>query len=180
MQSQKWGVGKTAILNRLITNTFSMGVAPTLAVAHSTITVQVRGDPVDLVIWDTAGGEGFGAFIRMYCRSARWGSLSFRRSILSHLKASRGGGIAFTKVVIAGRLSSFIDKANLCESTATKIHEVRTQLREWEYVYYALARTGDCVDQVFVQGAPSQWSLHDKSCAVDSIRNPISTLSFQN
>jgi small GTP-binding protein len=145
------GVGKTAILNRFITNTFSMGAAPTLGVAHSTITVQVRGDPVDLVIWDTAGQEKFSAFVPMYCRSAKVGII-----VVSVVNPESVESVARwrDRLYEGGNRPSIIiaiNKTDLCESAPARIHEVRAQLADWAYVYCVSALTGDCVDQLFVQ-----------------------------
>jgi small GTP-binding protein len=145
------GVGKTSIINRFTTNTFSLHAQSTLGVAHRTSTVEVRGTPVDLVIWDTAGQEQFGALVPMYCRSARVGII-----VLSVVNPESIEAVPMWKdrlyecgnhppIVIA------INKTDLCEQTPAKIEEVKTLLSQWEHVYCVSALTGDCVDQLFVQ-----------------------------
>jgi small GTP-binding protein len=69
------GVGKTSIVNRRCYNDFSPSLPATVGLSNQTITVQVKGEKIDLRIWDTAGQEQYSALIPMFSRDADVGVL---------------------------------------------------------------------------------------------------------
>ncbi|OHT15916.1 small GTP-binding protein [Tritrichomonas foetus] len=64
------GVGKTAILTRLVDHTFTGESQSTIGVEFIATDIDVDGTPVKLQIWDTAGQERFRAIAKAYFRSA--------------------------------------------------------------------------------------------------------------
>jgi small GTP-binding protein len=64
------GVGKTAILRRLVDNVFSTDRQSTIGVEFLATTIDVDGQTVKLQIWDTAGQERFRSIAKAYFRSA--------------------------------------------------------------------------------------------------------------
>jgi small GTP-binding protein len=64
------GVGKTAILKRLIDDVFSGESQTTIGVEFMATLIQVDGVTIKLQIWDTAGQERFRAIAKAYFRSA--------------------------------------------------------------------------------------------------------------
>jgi small GTP-binding protein len=64
------GVGKTAILKRLVEDTFSAESQSTIGVEFDSTVVQVDGQEVKLQIWDTAGQERFRSIAKAYFRNA--------------------------------------------------------------------------------------------------------------
>jgi small GTP-binding protein len=64
------GVGKTAILKRLIDDVFEPESQSTIGVEFLASQVEVDGAPVRLQIWDTAGQEHFRSIAKAYFRSA--------------------------------------------------------------------------------------------------------------
>jgi small GTP-binding protein len=64
------GVGKTAILKRLVDDSFSPESQSTIGVEFLTATVQVNRATIKLQIWDTAGQERFRSIAKAYFRSA--------------------------------------------------------------------------------------------------------------
>lgn len=64
------GVGKTAIITRLVDNVFTEESTSTVGVEFIATTIDVDGRPVKLQLWDTAGQERFRAIARAYFRSA--------------------------------------------------------------------------------------------------------------
>lgn len=64
------GVGKTAILNQLVSHTFSVDVASTVGVEFSTTDVEVQGKSIKLQIWDTAGQERYRSIAKSYYHNA--------------------------------------------------------------------------------------------------------------
>ncbi|EAY09069.1 small GTP-binding protein, putative [Trichomonas vaginalis G3] len=64
------GVGKTAILKRLVDDIFTGESQSTIGVEFIATTIEVDGQPVKLQIWDTAGQERFRSIAKAYFRSA--------------------------------------------------------------------------------------------------------------
>jgi small GTP-binding protein len=64
------GVGKTAILKRLVDDVFSAESQTTIGVEFMATLIQVDGVTIKLQIWDTAGQERFRAIAKAYFRSA--------------------------------------------------------------------------------------------------------------
>lgn len=63
-------VGKTAILTRLLTDSFESEGQPTIGVEFKTYNTLVDGESRRLQIWDTAGQERFRSVSRAYFRNA--------------------------------------------------------------------------------------------------------------
>ena len=64
------GVGKTAIVQRLIDGTFTEDSQPTVGVAFKSFICPMEHDSVKLQIWDTAGQERFRSVSKVYFRKA--------------------------------------------------------------------------------------------------------------
>ncbi|OHS94706.1 Ras-related protein Rab-4B [Tritrichomonas foetus] len=64
------GVGKSAILKRLIDDEFSNDSQSTIGVEYSTTTFDIEDQQVKLQIWDTAGQERFRSISKSYFRNA--------------------------------------------------------------------------------------------------------------
>ena len=64
-------VGKTCIVKRATTQTFSEDTAPTLGASYVSKLVPVNGTDIRLQIWDTAGQERYRGMTPMYYRGAQ-------------------------------------------------------------------------------------------------------------
>lgn len=64
------GVGKTAVLKRLVDDVFTGESQSTIGVEFLATSVDVDGTSVKLQIWDTAGQERFRSIAKAYFRSA--------------------------------------------------------------------------------------------------------------
>lgn len=64
------GVGKTAILKRLVEDSFSTESQSTIGVEFDSTIIEVDGQQVKLQIWDTAGQERFRSIAKAYFRNA--------------------------------------------------------------------------------------------------------------
>jgi small GTP-binding protein len=64
------GVGKTAIIKRLIDNSFSDAVPSTVGVEFETTALSIDNRTIKLQIWDTAGQERFRSIAKAYYRNA--------------------------------------------------------------------------------------------------------------
>ncbi|OHT17392.1 Ras family protein [Tritrichomonas foetus] len=64
------GVGKTAIVQRLVEDVFSNDKASTIGVEFTCYSTKIGDETVKLNIWDTAGQEKFRSVSRAYFRNA--------------------------------------------------------------------------------------------------------------
>jgi small GTP-binding protein len=64
------GVGKTAIINALQNKPFIPNNSLTIAGGAVPISVMHQGDPISLLVWDTAGQEKYRAIIPIYFNNA--------------------------------------------------------------------------------------------------------------
>ncbi|KAH0787461.1 Ras family protein [Histomonas meleagridis] len=71
------GVGKSAMVQNLITGSFREEEQPTIGVEFRPFMIQVENENVRLQIWDTAGQERFRSVSKAYFRNAFGGLLVF-------------------------------------------------------------------------------------------------------
>jgi small GTP-binding protein len=72
------GVGKTCLLKRLTSDTFSANEAFTIGVANEAFVAEAPGGgPLAFDLWDTAGHEMFHALVPLYARDARIGIICY-------------------------------------------------------------------------------------------------------
>ena len=64
------GVGKTSIVTQYVTGSAPDNVNPTIGAAFVTKDVNIDGQQLELLIWDTAGQEVYRGLAPMYYRSA--------------------------------------------------------------------------------------------------------------
>ena len=67
----KTSVGKSIILNRFIKGTFSEISITTINDFYLDKEIEVRGTPMKLEIWDTAGQEKFRSLVRNYYNGSK-------------------------------------------------------------------------------------------------------------
>jgi small GTP-binding protein len=65
------GVGKTAIVSRLVNDTFDLSGGSTVGVEFKSYRLETDLGPVAFKIWDTAGQERFRSVTRAYFRNAQ-------------------------------------------------------------------------------------------------------------
>ena len=63
--------GKTSLLNRYVTNSFSDSPQTTIGCDFKSSVINCNGTNVHMDIWDTAGQERFRSILSMYYRNAR-------------------------------------------------------------------------------------------------------------
>ncbi|KAH0791997.1 small GTP-binding protein [Histomonas meleagridis] len=70
-------VGKTSLLNRIITDTYDDQISTTVGASYSYRTIEVDDKEVKLQIWDTAGQERYRCLSPIYCRDAQIGFIVY-------------------------------------------------------------------------------------------------------
>ena len=63
-------VGKTALVNRIVYNSFSEKYKATLGCEFGIKMMNVDGKDVRIQLWDLAGQDRLGGISRLYCRDA--------------------------------------------------------------------------------------------------------------
>lgn len=71
------GVGKTSLVTRYETKTFSRNTSSTIGASFSHIVIVINGNKVRMQVWDTAGQERFRSMAPMYYRGAHAALLVF-------------------------------------------------------------------------------------------------------
>lgn len=70
-------VGKTSLVLRYVTNTFSIDPDSTVGASYMSKTIKVNSDLVKLNIWDTAGQERYRSLIRLYYKDVHMALLVY-------------------------------------------------------------------------------------------------------
>lgn len=160
------GVGKSAIVDRLVFNKFKDENASTVGVEVQSHMFEVDGQPVKLQIWDTAGQERFRSVSRAYFRNAIGAILVFditsRESFeeaevwlndihsLAHqnaviLCAGNKNDMNATRKVSCGEINEFVEKNGLdyFETSALAGTNVTEVFMRLAYEINARVKSGD-------------------------------------
>jgi Ras-related protein Rab-6A len=84
------GAGKTSLVCRFIRSEFDKDYSPTVGIDFFTKPVQVRGQTVNLQIWDTAGQEQFRSLIPSYIRESSIAIIVYDVSVPSSFDDAKG------------------------------------------------------------------------------------------
>lgn len=143
-----FGVGKTSLVSRYVSNTFSDKYLTTVGVKVDSKQVEVRGAPVKLVLWDIAGKSGLDTLNKKYvqgasglilvCDGTREATL---RTAVYLLMQARGVLQNPAAVLLVNKLD-LVEKWEVGPATLV---EVRKTLP----VFETSARTGDGVEAAF-------------------------------
>ena len=146
------GVGKTSILERLITGEFQQTTSTT-GVDFKKFTIDVNGKKVDLRIWDTAGQERYRCISRAYFRNAIGVLIVFslvdRRSfdeVNSWLNDARSSCCQNAQILLIGNKCDLPDQqisSDLAQNFANtnKIEYIETSAKTGHNVLDAFMRT---------------------------------------
>jgi len=127
-------VGKSSIIERIITNNFSNNMETTLGASYFSKSINIDNIPTEIQYWDTAGQERYNSLIPMYLRSANIILLVFDLSspyTLQNLtKWNRMLQICLqnqvTKLIIIGNKSDIknqLDKTSIQEKLSNIEHD---------------------------------------------------------
>ena len=156
-------VGKTSLVNRFCYSKFDDRVPMTVGVAGVTMNMVIRGQPVELKIWDTAGQEQYSALIPMFSRgsnacvlvadvmnSASIDNLRKWHEILLETTSD-------TPVVIA------LNKMDLLPSITDGVKIVDKVLESFSKVMLVSAKSGEGVEGMFRLAATMALDSRTKS-----------------
>jgi small GTP-binding protein len=150
------GCGKTAIITRWISGTFSPSSKPTIGSNHERKRVTLDGKgPVDLYVWDTAGQEQFQSLIPLYARS----------SCLAIIVTSIDNGASFDAIPtwidavassceIPPPILLAVNKMDLVEEAIKTIDEIHTEFDDsFQGMFFVSALTGEGIASLFNSAA---------------------------
>lgn len=145
------GVGKTSIATQYISGKAPQSVKPTIGAAFVTKSIVVDGQPVELLIWDTAGQEVYRGLAPMYYRSALIAIVVFDitrtqsyDSVAYWINELKANADSRTIIVVCANKVDLEDQRAVVEATAQEFAESHGAL------YAATsAATGSGIDRMF-------------------------------
>jgi small GTP-binding protein len=147
------GVGKTSLVEHLLSGSFQEGTEPTIGVQFKTYSLQADGHEIELQIWDTAGQERFKSVAKAYFRNALGGILVFdltsRQSfdeLNTWINDLNTLCAANAHVVLVG------NKTDLADSREINVSEAQVFAQRYNLMYLETsAKSGDNVADAFVR-----------------------------
>lgn len=144
-----FGVGKTSLVARFVSGTFSERYLTTVGVKIDSKVVPLPNRSVKLVLWDLAGRDGLDALNRSYLRGAAGlilvadGTRAATLDTAHRLRMQIGIEIgALPAVLLVNKFDLFAQ----WEVEAARLAALRTELP----VYETSAKTGEAVEAAFV------------------------------
>ncbi len=144
-----FGVGKTSLVGRFVSNTFSDKYLSTVGTKVDSKEVVAHGKPRKLVLWDIAGKSALDTLNRRYLTGASGIILvvdgTRQSTLLSalYLEKQAKSDLGELPVVV------MVNKLDLIDSWEIR-PDVIEELRKTHDVFETSARTGDAVERAFV------------------------------
>ncbi|OHT04626.1 Ras family protein [Tritrichomonas foetus] len=159
------GVGKTAMVQRLVDNTFQEETQSTVGVEFKSFNITLDTETIKLNIWDTAGQERFRSVSKAYFRNAVGAILVFAlnnadsfnelESWLNDLHTLAAPNAA---VVLIGNKSDLVDDRAITESEAQSFADrhamtyIETSAREGTNISEAFLRLAKSINDKVKKG----------------------------
>jgi small GTP-binding protein len=148
-------VGKTALLKRLVDDSFASESQSTIGVEFESTCMDVEGETIKLQIWDTAGQERFRSIAKAYFRNAVGAILVFDinesstfEDVSMWLNEIRSLCDPTAVVILVG------NKADLSESRAVTMAEAEKFAQHHHITYIETsAKSGENVREAFLRCA---------------------------
>ena len=145
------GVGKTSIATQYISGKAPQSVKPTIGAAFVTKSIVVDGQPIELLIWDTAGQEVYRGLAPMYYRSALIAIVVYDitrqqsyESVAYWINELKANADSRTVIVVCANKTDLEDQRAVDENIAQQFAESHGAL------YAATsASTGSGIDRMF-------------------------------
>lgn len=140
-----FGVGKTSLVRRYLSNTFSDRYLSTVGVKVETRLVNVAGAEHKLVIWDISGDNGLSSTSKAYLRGADGLVLVADLTRVSTFATLQKLKREATEVIGAKPFVVFLNKVDLESQRAVDPASVDMLRSEGWQCYVSSARTGEGV-----------------------------------
>jgi small GTP-binding protein len=175
------GVGKTAVLHRLLTGTFCDREKPTIGIECRRYACNVAGERITLQVWDTAGQERFQSVTTAYFRTAVGAILMFdltSKGSFEHLETWIQR--AKTDCAANARIALVANKVDMDDERVTSKTEAQVLANKYDVPYFETsARNGCGVSEAFGSLAEDIVNALNEGCLV--IPNPsASTLASRS
>jgi small GTP-binding protein len=149
------GVGKTSLLTRWTTGSFSKTANPTVGANHQRKRVVLGNREIDIFLWDTAGQEQFQALTPLYARASSVAivttsitDLSSFDGIKRWLDLLQSASDELPPVVLA------VNKIDLRDSAVRSADDIEQEYRgKFAAVFFVSAATDEEVDNLFMFAA---------------------------
>ncbi len=146
----EFSVGKTSLVRRFVEGIFDERYLSTLGVKISRHTLRIDQTDIDLIIWDTAGGEKLDQIVQNYYRGAAGALLVCDVTRPETLPALPEYATAFHKASPNTPLVIAANKIDLTNQRRIGDEEIASVAATLNATWYATsARTGEGVHEAF-------------------------------
>jgi small GTP-binding protein len=149
------GVGKTSLITRWTTGSYSQHSHPTIGTHHRRQRISVEGHDVDFFIWDTAGQEQFQSLTPLYARSSAVAILTV--SIIestSLTNIDRWISLLSSANDIIPPIVLAVNKIDLLEKAVKSVDEIQEEFgRRFAGIFFVSAATNEEVNNLFMFAA---------------------------
>lgn len=143
--------GKTCIIHRWISGTFSSNQSSTIGSAYFSQIFEYEGNSYDINIWDTAGQEQFHSLAPVYCQGSSAGLIVYdilNRDSFNEIQ----GYIDLISNVPKATYMIVGNKIDLKEKRAVSFEEASDLARRKSVPYFEVsAVTGQHIDDMFTE-----------------------------
>ena len=156
------GVGKTSLINRWTTGTWTTSVKPTIGANHQRKTVELEDKSIDVFVWDTAGQEQFQSLTPLYARSAACAiitaSISDQQSfnqLSTWVDLLRNACEVMPPMILA------INKIDMTEKAIMTQADIESKYQSsFSAIFFVSAKTGENVDAAFTFAAQKGYEFN--------------------
>jgi small GTP-binding protein len=149
------GVGKTSLVTRWTTGSYSRAANPTVGANHQRKRLALDGQEVDLFLWDTAGQEQFQALTPLYARSSSVAILTVSiieptsfDNMQRWLLLLESASDELPPVVLA------VNKIDLKDRAFKSVDEIQNEYQsKFAGIFFVSAATNEEVDNLFTFAA---------------------------
>lgn len=146
-------IGKTSLINRYVTNTFSESYICTIGVDFMMKSVLYENQTLKLQIWDTAGMERYKQLTTSYYRGAQGAIVCFdvtNRASFESVSKWIDNFCQFNNPIFERIIILVGNKSDLVEEREVSKEEIDKYVKVNNYEYYETsAKTGNNVDELF-------------------------------
>ena len=157
------GIGKSCLMHRMCHNEFQEDHEVTVGVEFGSLLLRIHHVPFKLQIWDTAGQESFQSMTKIFYRGAHAVLLTYDITVLDSFMNLQHW---FTQIKNQSEPDALIflvgnkkDREQDRE-VATSKGEAFAKEKQLNGFYETSARTGDGVQETFIDAAKMLFKLH--------------------